>query len=193
MFFVRLAFLLGLFFICQAAAAQVYRWVDAKGTVHYSDTAPPQGVKATVVDIEAKSGAPSPDSGDCYTLRCQGERLDQRLARREELETRLAAERAARAPRQPRGLEFRRYISIQRGMTEGELLGVAGEPDMLVNQGAAISAPTTVQTGRNVRGAARAVLSLRTYTYLPTPGDPFTTTVTLVGGRVSEIERIRKF
>ncbi len=193
MVFVRLAFLLAIFFICQTAAAQVYRWVDAKGTVHYSDTAPPQGVKATVVDIEAKSGPPAPDSGDCYTLRCQGERLDQRLARREELETRLAAERAASAPRQPRGLEFRRYISIQRGMTEGELLGIAGEPDMMVNQGAAISAPTTVQTGRNLRGAARTVLSLRTYTYLPTTGDPFTTTVTLVGGRVSEIERIRKF
>ena len=193
MFFVRLAFLLGIFFVCQTVAAQVYRWVDEKGTVHYSDSAPPEGVRATVVDIEAKSGPPSPESRDCYTLRCQGERLDQRLARREELETRLAAERAAKAPRPPRGLEFRKYISIQRGMTEGELLGVAGEPDMLVDQGAAISAPTTVQTGRNARGAARTVLSLRTYTYLPTPGDPFTTSVTLVGGRVSEIERIRKF
>ena len=189
----RALFFLLILFNSVPLLAQVYRWVDAKGTVHYSDTAPPEGVKATVVDIEAKSGAPSPDTSDCYTLRCQGERLDQRLARREELETRLAAERAAKTPRQPRGLEFRRYISIQRGMTEGELLGVAGEPDMLVNQGAAISAPTTVQTGRNVRGAARAVLSLRTYTYLPTPGDPFTTSVTLVGGRVSEIERTRKF
>jgi hypothetical protein len=36
-------------------------------------------------------------------------------------------------------------------------------------------------------------MSLRSYTYLPTPGDPFTTTITLVGGRVSDIERIRKF
>jgi hypothetical protein len=34
---------------------------------------------------------------------------------------------------------------------------------------------------------------MKTYTYLPTPGDPFTTTITLVGGRVSEIERVRKF
>jgi hypothetical protein len=44
-----------------------------------------------------------------------------------------------------------------------------------------------------VRSAARAGLSLKTYTYLPTPGDPFTTTITLVGGRVSELERVRKF
>jgi hypothetical protein len=31
------------------------------------------------------------------------------------------------------------------------------------------------------------------YTYLPTPADPFTTTITLVGGRVSELDRVRKF
>jgi hypothetical protein len=34
---------------------------------------------------------------------------------------------------------------------------------------------------------------MKTYTYLPTSADPFTTIITLVGGRVSEIERIRKF
>jgi hypothetical protein len=50
-----------------------------------------------------------------------------------------------------------------------------------------------VQTGRNVRGAARTALSLRSYSYLPTSADPFTTTITLVGGRVSEVERVRKF
>jgi hypothetical protein len=37
------------------------------------------------------------------------------------------------------------------------------------------------------RSAARTVR-----TYLPA-GDPFTTTITLVGGRVFEIERIHKF
>jgi hypothetical protein len=176
-----------------AASAQVYRWVDEKGTVHYSDAAPPPGVNAKRVDIDARSGPPSADTTECYTLRCQGERLEQRLARREEAEGRLAAERTATAPRPPRGLDFRKYVSIQRGMTEGEVLGIAGDPDLLVDQGLAISAPTTVQTGRNLRGAARTALALRTYTYLPTPGDPFTTTITLVGGRVSEIERIRKF
>ena len=41
--------------------------------------------------------------------------------------------------------------------------------------------------------AAREGLVMKTYTYLPTPADPFITTITLVGGRVSEIERIRKF
>ena len=33
----------------------------------------------------------------------------------------------------------------------------------------------------------------RTYTYLPIPGDPFTTTITVISGRISEMERVRKF
>jgi hypothetical protein len=124
-----------------------------------------------VIDPDAKAGAPSPESWECYTVRCQGERLEQRLARREELEARLAAERAATAPKAPRGLEFRRYISIQRGMHEGELVSIAGSPDLLFWD-------------------AR---SMKTYTYLPTVGDPFTTTITLIRGRISDIDRVRKF
>lgn len=50
-----------------------------------------------------------------------------------------------------------------------------------------------VQVNKNYSTAARAGLVMKTYTYLPIPGDPYTTTVTLVGGWVSEIERIRKF
>jgi hypothetical protein len=154
-----------------AASAQVYRWVDEKGMVHYSNSTPPAGVKATVIDPEAKAGPPSPESWECYTVRCQGERLEQRLARREELEVRLAAERAAAAPKPSRGLDFRRYVSLQRGMSEGELVGIAGSPDLLFWD-------------------AR---SMKTYTYLPTPADPFTTTIVLIRGRVSDIDRVRKF
>jgi hypothetical protein len=50
-----------------------------------------------------------------------------------------------------------------------------------------------VQTGRYVRGGATGGLYMKTWTYMPTSGDPFTTTITLVGGRVSELERVRKF
>jgi hypothetical protein len=35
--------------------------------------------------------------------------------------------------------------------------------------------------------------AVRTYTYFPTPADPFITTITLVHGRVGQIERVRKF
>jgi hypothetical protein len=153
------------------ASAEVYRWVDEKGTVHYSNETPPAGVKATKVDIEAEPRAPVTEGAECYTVRCQGERLEQRLVRREQIEARQAAERAAVAPRPPKGLDFRKYVSIHRGMSEGEFIGVAGEPDLLLWDSRA----------------------LRTYTYYPTPADPFTTTVTLLHGRVSEIERVRKF
>lgn len=166
-FFLAVGFLLA----ATPATAQVYRWVDEKGTVHYSNSTPPPGAKATVVDPDAKAGAPSAESAECYTVRCQGERLEQRLARREELESRLTAERFAAMPKPPRGLEFRKYIWIQRSMSEGELLTIAGAPDLLFWD-------------------AR---SMKTYTYLPTTGDPFTTTITLIRGRVSEIDRVRKF
>src|SRR6476646_7574817 len=154
-----------------AVAADVYRWVDEKGTVHYSNEAPPKGVKATKVDVEAEPRAPVNEGPECYTVRCQGERLEERLARREQIEAREAAERAAVTPRPPKGLDFRKYVAIHRGMSEGEFITIAGEPDLLLWD----SGP------------------VKTYTYFPTPGDPFTTTVVLRHGRVSDIERVRKF
>jgi hypothetical protein len=153
------------------AAAQVYRWVDEKGTVHYSNAKPPAGVKATVVDPDAKAGPPSPESQECYTVRCQGERMERRLAQRQELEARLAAERAAAAPPRARGLDFRAYISLYRGMSEGEMFTYTGVPDLLFSD----------------------VFASKTYTYLPTAADPFTTTITVIGGRINHIERVRKF
>ena len=172
-----------LLLLCAATVdAQVYRWVDAKGTVHYSNSPPPAGVKATKLDIDTQTGAPAPDSKECYTVRCQGERMEERIRRRDEADARAAAERAANAPKPVRGLEFRKYISIQRGMSEGEVLGIAGEPDFIADQG-------TTPVSRRGRGG----FEVRTWTYLPTSADPFTTTITLVGGRVGEVERVRKF
>ncbi|HYX64954.1 MAG TPA: DUF4124 domain-containing protein [Burkholderiales bacterium] len=159
-----------LLFLCASAFAQVYRWKDSAGTVHYSSEPPPKGVTATKLDIDARPGAPPPDTQECYTVRCQGERMEARIAQREAAETRAAAERTAAEPPRPRGLEFRKYISLYRGMSEGELVAVAGAPDLLFLD-----------------------FSFKTYTWLPTSGDPFTTTVTLISGRVSEIERVRKF
>ncbi|MDX1375716.1 MAG: DUF4124 domain-containing protein [Burkholderiales bacterium] len=176
-----------------AWAQQVYRWVDDKGTPHYSNAPPPAGVTAEVIAIKAEPGEPSPDTKECYTIRCQGERMEKRIAARQAEDARLAAERAAAQPPEPRGLEFRKYISLQRGMTEGEVFGYAGPPDFGAHQGIAYAAPSTVQVGPNLRSAARVGWSLSTWTYLPTVADPFTTTITFVGGRVSEIERVRKF
>ena len=157
--------------LCTAGAhAQVYRWVDEKGTVHYSNEAPPSGVKATTVDMEADPRAPVTETAECYTAQCQAERLEQRVARRDQIAARLAAERAAPNAREPRGLDTRIYAAIRRGMAENELLEIAGEPDLLL------------WDSRTVK----------TYTYFPTAIEPYTTTVTFLNGRVTEMERLRR-
>jgi Domain of unknown function (DUF4124) len=60
--------------------------------------------------------------------------------------------------------------SLQRGMSEGELFVIAGAPDLHTRD-----------------------RSFSTYTYLPTAAEPFITTIELVRGRISEIERVRRF
>jgi hypothetical protein len=86
-----------------------------------------------------------------------------------------------------RGLEITSYIHLERGMTEGQVLSVAGEPDVLNNQG------FVERSATQGAGPERKALAVRTYTYLPTDADPFTTTITLVGGQVTDIRRDRKF
>lgn len=93
----------------------------------------------------------------------------------------LALVSAAILAQAPRGLDFSSYLSLKRGMTEGEVLAIAGAPDAQAEEGA-------VALGRG-----RTALRVRTYTYLPTGADPHTTTITLVGGRATEIRRDRKF
>jgi len=168
---------LALLLAAGAAHAQIYRWVDQNGRVQYSTEKPPEGVQATVVDPDAKAGPATSENTECHTIRCQGEALETRQRLRDAEEAKAAEQRAASAPKQPRGLDFRDYVRIQRGMSEGELLGIAGPADLVSDQGFA---------GPDVQ---RKIA----WTYLPTPGDPFTTTITLIGGRVAELERVRKF
>jgi hypothetical protein len=87
-----------------------------------------------------------------------------------------------------RGLDYRAYLSLQRGMTEGQVLAIAGSPDAQADQGVVVS-----PAAPRARGGGRSALAVRTYTYLPTDADPQTTTIIFVGGRVSDIRRDRKF
>jgi hypothetical protein len=86
-----------------------------------------------------------------------------------------------------RGLDFTSFLHLERGMTEGQVLSVAGEPDVLSDQG--FVERSVIQT----TGPERKALAVRTYTYLPTDADPFTTTITLVGGQVTDIRRDQRF
>jgi len=137
------------------AHAQVYQWVDPLGNVHYSNTAPPEGTPVRPVGALARGGFVSGPGHPLPIERAPAERAE--------------APRPVPLP-EPRGLDFRKYVALYRGMSEGELLGIAGEPDLHSSD-----------------------RSFSTYTYMPTRIDPYTTTVNLVRGRVSEIERARRF
>jgi len=150
--------------------ADVYRWVDEDGTVNYSTAVPHESAKASVIGVAtARGGFVSSDPLPC-SARCQGERLEPQLARRQLAEAQAYAQRVELMPAQPRGLDFRRFVSIQEGMSEGELLAIAGAPDLR-------------QRDR----------SFDLYTYMPTSADPFVTTITLLRGRVHDLDRVRKF
>ncbi|RUL71419.1 DUF4124 domain-containing protein [Dyella choica] len=55
----RLSLALALLLIAPLACAQVYKWTDAHGTVHYSETPPPTGTKYSQVSVNAGTSAPA--------------------------------------------------------------------------------------------------------------------------------------
>ena len=144
-------------------AADTYKWVDENGVVTYG-AKPPPGRPATLVNT-TPSG--SVDSGG---------------VRQEKAQTETRRAEPAPAPVPPpvpsatpvRGMEFDIYIRLQRGMTEGELLLRAGRPDH-----------ESVENFRND--------IVKCWYYFPTIADPYTTTVTVRGGRVANIDRVKKF
>lgn len=84
-----------------------------------------------------------------------------------------AAQPPAPAPAPARGMDFDTFIRLQVGMSEGELMLRAGKPDH-----------ESVENFRN-----NVIKSLY---YYPTAANPYITTVTLNGGRITNIERTKK-
>jgi hypothetical protein len=85
-----------------------------------------------------------------------------------------AGELAVPAQSEVRGMAFDVFIRLQQGMSEGELLLRAGKPDS--------------QSVENMRNDI-----VKTYYYFPTASDPWITTIRLQGGRIANLERIKKF
>ena len=71
-------------------------------------------------------------------------------------------------------------LAIRPGMTEDEVLSIAGKPDSQADQG-----------GPSIY-SDRVMPATRTYTYLPSKDDPYVTTVTFAGGRVTDVRREKK-
>ena len=71
------------------------------------------------------------------------------------------------------GMAFDIFIRLEKGMSEGEVLLRAGKPDS--------------ESVENITGNI-----IKSYYYFPTPSDPWITTITLRGGRIVNLERIKK-
>ena len=149
-------------------AAEVYRWVDEKGVVNYGEK-PPANRPSRPVSTESGGTI---ETGTLYGQKTEpakggatgGAQYPQ------------AAPVPAFLPPPPvsvRGMDFDTYIRLQGGMTEGELLLRAGRPDH-----------------ESVDSFRRDIV--KTFYYFPTSANPYTTVVTLRGGRIFNIERIKK-
>jgi len=151
------------------ATGQTYKWVDDNGITNYGEK-PPENVRAVPVDTQPRG-----------VIETGGE-----VKRRVDTESRKGPEtrpiQVIPVPVSPsyaraspvRGMAFDTYIRLERGMSEGELLVRAGPPDH--------------ETVENVWD-----YPAKTYYYLPTVSDPYTTVIRLRGGQIADVERIKKF
>jgi hypothetical protein len=55
----RLSIALALLMVAPLACAQVYKWTDAHGTIHYSESPPPTGTKYSQVSVNTGASAPA--------------------------------------------------------------------------------------------------------------------------------------
>ena len=148
-------------------AGETYKWVDERGVITYGEK-PPANRPATPVNTQPSGiietgGQPAPKF-----------ETERRTLAEEPPRPPVAAPTPVPSLASARGMDFDVFIRLQRGMTEGELLLRAGRPDH--------------ESVENFRYDI-----VKTYYYFPTFSNPFTTVVTLRGGRIDDLDRIRKF
>lgn len=146
-------------------AADTYKWVDEKGVTNYGEK-PPQSRPAQPVNTNPSAIV---EGGSQFSRKAEGE--GRRL---EEPQRPQPGPAPVPGSASARGMEFDVFIRLQSGMTEGELLLRAGRPD---HEGL-----------ENFRHDI-----VKSYYYFPTVANPYTTVVTLRGGRIANMERIKKF
>ncbi len=150
-----------------SAAAETYKWVDENGVINYGEK-PPADRPAKPVDTQPSGVV---ETGGYFNQKLETEK--RRRAEEQQVQSvPVPAPSPAAAP--VRGMDFDTFIRLQRGMTEGELLLRAGRPDH--------------ESVENLRHDI-----VRTFYYFPTVANPFTTVVTLRGGRIADVDRIKKF
>ena len=146
-------------------AGETYKWVDERGVTNYGEK-PPANRRA--IPIDTQSGGTIETTQPGVAPEAERRRTSDEPARQPPA---LASAPTVAAAR---GMEFDVYIRLQRGMTEGELWLRAGRPDH-----------------ESLDGFGYGIV--KTLYYFPTVSNPFTTVVTLRGGRIHELDRIKKF
>ncbi|HEV8646294.1 MAG TPA: DUF4124 domain-containing protein [Burkholderiales bacterium] len=186
-----------LMMLASLVQADVYKWVDRNGSVHYGDT-PPANARFRSVDLRFAGNATAADVNSCCVAK-----EDPPKSAEQPVYSVLAAEPPARDPA-PGGMDFGVFIMLRHGMSEGELLQRAGPPDYQSTDGYAVQAISVTRRGRPVdqfhgwrgHGALSYGVSnliVKTFYYYPTISNPFTTVLTLTGGRITDMQRTRQF
>lgn len=123
------------------ARAEIYKWVDRNGRVHYSDALP--GKDARVIAIQDRLSLYSPEPAVAQALQ-GGSRSSQTAAladRVATLERQLQTERLARQPTAPEArAAYERCLADRRTDCDQLLSGAAPGP--------AVNAPTAFRPGR---------------------------------------------
>ncbi len=194
----KLFSLVVLMMLAALVQADVYKWVDRNGIVHYGDT-PPANAKSRSLDLRFARSATTTDVNSCCVAK-----EDPPKPAAQPVSIVFAAEPPVSNPA-PRGMDFGVFIMLRRGMSEGELLQRAGPPDFESTEGNVVQAFAPSRRGRPIghlhgrHGRGLAIpdgfsnLTVKTFYYYPTLSNPFTTALTLVGGRISDLQRTREF
>jgi hypothetical protein len=117
---------------CSASPAEVYRWVDDQGGVHFGDRPPPNG-DVQVLDIES-----------CETPRCRtaqaeaATRLEALQRERQQWwedyrrrEGERAEQRTQEKPEPNNEIPFYKFRLLQPGLSKGEVLLKVGQADVV--------------------------------------------------------------
>jgi uncharacterized protein DUF4124 len=187
-----------LMMLASLVQADVYKWVDGNGTVHYGDT-PPANARSRSVDLRLARTATTIEANTCCIAKEEPPKPAQ-----QPVYIVVAAE-PPMTNAAPRGMDFGVFIMLRRGMSEGELLQRAGPPDLESTDGNSVQAITLTRHGRQFdhwhgrHGRGQVVpygisgLIVKTFYYYPTLSNPFTTALTLVGGQITDLQRTRQF
>jgi hypothetical protein len=141
------------------AGAQVYKWTDENGKVHYGDK--PQGAKpATKIAAPAQpaSGAGTASLEECHSITCQGMRAEERkrAAQTEEQKRNAAAARTQSrsvTPSGPPAAGRERAAAVEKCKANR---GVDCDKPAAINQWVQQDRPMTAQQQRDAVAARNA-------------------------------------